>query len=243
MKIGIIMPCPLQQQSISSHLRGHHHQDFMIAERLADLPYGPWPDMVLLADWAFLSPSERDFLLKKSCATPCLALIVIAPFLSGDDAHQLLHSGVADILSSASDLTGLTIAVQRQSLSLSSRRQWLCDQEQAAQILHHLTPREQDILRALHGGSSTKIAARLLGISPRTVEVHRANMLRRTGMASITDLLKIQSQMDQARAALERRNYGGLVLHENYAPNHAPIEPHVAPRASPPDRPSTMRWN
>lgn len=242
MKIGLLLACPLQQQTISSHLRSHGHQDFVLMEQVGDLPLGPWPDMVLLVDWDLLSPPERDAVLKKSSGSPCLALIVIAPLLSGDDARHMLHASVADIVNSADELAAISSAVQRQSIRLAAQRQWLNDQEKAAQILHHLTPREQDILRALHGGSSNKYAARLLGISPRTVEAHRANMLRRTGMTCIADLLKIQTQMDQARAALARRTYDGATLHEADVPPDSPIG-NITPPCTASAHASAMRWN
>ncbi len=215
----------------------------MLIEQFADLPPPPWPDMILLVDWGLLTPPEREALLEKSGASPCLALIIIAPLISGEDARHMLHASVADIVNSAADLAAIASIVQRQSMRLAARRAWLNDQEKAAQILHHLTPREQDILRALHGGSSNKYAARLLGISPRTVEAHRANMLRRTGMACIADLLKIQTQMDQARAALAPRPYDDMVLHEADVPS----KPQIGPKATLPYAPSRpaspMRWN
>jgi two-component system response regulator FixJ len=211
--------------------------------QVGDLPLGPWSDMVLLVDWDLLSPPERDAVLEKSASSPCLALIVIAPLLSGDDARHMLHASVADIVNSANELAAITSAVERQSIRLAARRQWLNDQEKAAQILHHLTPREQDILRALHGGSSNKYAARLLGISPRTVEAHRANMLRRTGMACIADLLKIQTQMDQARAALAHRSYDGTALHEADIPPDSQIGPNITPPCAASTPTSPMRWN
>jgi len=54
-----------------------------------------------------------------------------------------------------------------------------------------LTPRERDVLQGIVAGGSTKIIAGHLGISPRTVEVHRGNMLSRLNVRSTADALRI----------------------------------------------------
>lgn len=61
----------------------------------------------------------------------------------------------------------------------------------AGQSLHEtLTPREREILQLVaEGHTSAEIAVRL-GISPRTVEVHRANLLHKLGLRSHTDVVR-----------------------------------------------------
>lgn len=54
-----------------------------------------------------------------------------------------------------------------------------------------LTPREQDVLKGLAQGFPNKTIAYDLGISPRTVEVHRANLMVKLGVASFPDALRI----------------------------------------------------
>ena len=53
-----------------------------------------------------------------------------------------------------------------------------------------LTTREREVLHlAAEGRSNTEVAARL-GISPRTAETHRANLMRKLGLHSQTDLVR-----------------------------------------------------
>ena len=54
-----------------------------------------------------------------------------------------------------------------------------------------LSRREQDVLACLASGASNKLAARQLGISPRTVEVHRARIMEKLGARNATDLMRI----------------------------------------------------
>ena len=52
-----------------------------------------------------------------------------------------------------------------------------------------LTKREQEVLDKLLAGNISKQIARELGISTRTVEVHRQNLLRKLGVRSVKELL------------------------------------------------------
>lgn len=54
--------------------------------------------------------------------------------------------------------------------------------------LSTLTPRERDVLDLILLGNSNKETARLLGISDRTVEVHRARCMKKVGARNSTDL-------------------------------------------------------
>jgi len=57
--------------------------------------------------------------------------------------------------------------------------------------LSSLTGREREILKFLVQGDQNKIIARKLGISHRTVEVHRARIMRKTGAGNFAELVKI----------------------------------------------------
>lgn len=53
-----------------------------------------------------------------------------------------------------------------------------------------LTPRERVALAQIVRGASSKEAARMLGISPRTAEFHRANVMRKLGAKNVADLVR-----------------------------------------------------
>jgi len=56
---------------------------------------------------------------------------------------------------------------------------------------HLLTGRERDVLLQVARGASNKEAGRTLGISPRTVEVHRARIMAKLGAKNAADLMRI----------------------------------------------------
>ena len=54
-----------------------------------------------------------------------------------------------------------------------------------------LTPREHEVLMQIAAGASNKEVGRCLGISPRTVEVHRARIMEKIGARNAADLVRI----------------------------------------------------
>lgn len=55
--------------------------------------------------------------------------------------------------------------------------------------MRNLSKREQQTLSAFAGGASNKVVARALGLSVRTVEMHRANLVRKLGVQNLTQAL------------------------------------------------------
>jgi len=57
--------------------------------------------------------------------------------------------------------------------------------------LAELSPRERDVLQGLVAGKINKVIAHDLSISPRTVEVYRANLMAKIGVRSMSELMRI----------------------------------------------------
>ena len=58
--------------------------------------------------------------------------------------------------------------------------------QKARERVESLTPRERDVLHCIVDGEPSKVIARKLGISPRTVENHRISLLARLNVGSST---------------------------------------------------------
>lgn len=73
-----------------------------------------------------------------------------------------------------------------------SRKEATDDRKKDANMrLQSLTPRERDVLNGLAQGLPNKTIAYDLGISPRTVEIHRANLMIKLGVRSLSETLRI----------------------------------------------------
>jgi len=67
-----------------------------------------------------------------------------------------------------------------------------------------LTPRERAVMAHAAAGSQNKEIARTLGISHRTVEIHRGRVMRKMGAASVVDLATMAMHCDLAPPASGR---------------------------------------
>ncbi len=86
----------------------------------------------------------------------------------------------------------LLLASVRKALEIGSQaRNRLDEATEALQLLDLLTPRERSVLDQLVAGKSNKVAAFDLGISPRTIEIHRAHIMDKLAARSLSDLVRI----------------------------------------------------
>lgn len=68
--------------------------------------------------------------------------------------------------------------------------------EEATEQLGKLTPREMDVLKLIVNGLSNKAAGKVLGISPRTIEVHRASIMEKLRVGTSNELVRLVVELD-----------------------------------------------
>jgi two-component system response regulator FixJ len=106
-------------------------------------------------------------------------------------AVQAMKAGAVDFIEKPFEKAVLLAAIaqglERLKRTDVSRHQ----AEEAAVRLQVLTPREREVLEGLAKGLPNKTIAYDLGISPRTVEVHRANLMSKLEVRSLSEALRL----------------------------------------------------
>ena len=106
--------------------------------------------------------------------------------LNGNRSNQRLHVTI-EPFSDANAASGWLITVRQHSGQAIGDA--LTDRQLIARSVR-LTPREREVMLALHDGASNKAIGLRLAISPRTVEFHRARIMRRFDAKSLVDLVR-----------------------------------------------------
>lgn len=72
--------------------------------------------------------------------------------------------------------------------------------QEARAKVESLTPRETEVFGRVASGQANKVIAIELGISERTVEIHRSQAMHKTGSRTLADLVRLKLLLDQANA-------------------------------------------
>lgn len=120
-----------------------------------------------------------------------LPVIVMTGHGDVNVAVQAMKAGAVDFIEKPFEKSVLLGAIEEglARIEQAGRRQARADEARVR--LEALTPREADVLQGLVRGHPNKTIAYDLGISPRTVEIHRANLMIKLGVASLSEALRI----------------------------------------------------
>lgn len=108
------------------------------------------------------------------------------------DAVAAMKLGVTDFIEKPVDSEKLLRSI-RESLMRSVHIGAMQGGRRPIEVrgFNQLTPREREVLQLITNGQSNKEAGRELGISPRTIEVHRARIMEKLGAKNTADLVRI----------------------------------------------------
>ena len=115
-----------------------------------------------------------------------LPFIIITAHGDVPTARAAFHANAVDFLEKPFDHAQLRSAIER-AFSFEERR---LQRDTEVRRLAELTPRERDVLECAARGLHAKEIAAALGISPRTVEVHKTRIMEKLGVRNLAELVR-----------------------------------------------------
>ncbi len=202
--IHLVLPDPIERAACFRALTSRNRivRSFASADDwLAAVADDDRGSMILLCQWRQPGRTNAAELLAHAAKREHVCILVAADALEVGEAATILRSGACDLLPAPLDPRRVRARVDA-ALDAWRRQCFVFDQRREAEVrLAALTPRERSILGAIAAGLGNKAIARQLDLSPRTVEVHRAKIMRRAGAGNVAELLRWQFITEQGRAA------------------------------------------
>jgi two-component system CheB/CheR fusion protein len=165
-------------------------EDYAIAEDFLEA-YRPGREGCLLIDAYLPGISGLELLQRLHGAGHSLPAIMITGNSDVPIAVKAMKAGAMDFLEkpiSAKDLLASVKRALEQSKDSGKLTAW---REDAAHHLEGLTPRQLQIMEMVLAGHPSKNIAADLGVSQRTVENHRASIMKKTGAKSLPALARL----------------------------------------------------
>ncbi|HUI61058.1 MAG TPA: response regulator [Steroidobacteraceae bacterium] len=169
-------------------------------------------------------PTAQEFLAAYNPHQPgCLILDVRMPGMSGIELQQQLNlrgamipvifitghgdvpmaveamrHGAFDFLQKPFRDQDLLDRIQRALARDSTNRAELRERTELHRRLESLTPREREVLDLVAAGKSNKVVAADLGVSQRTVEIHRGRVMEKMHAASLAQLVRMVMELRES---------------------------------------------
>ena len=135
----------------------------------------------------------QQILLRRNCRTPII-------FISGHGdipvAVAAIQKGALDFLTKPFEEGDLLAKIETAVTSFRDQLREFEELESLQSIYANLTPRETDVMRLIVQGRLNKQIGDELGISPRTVEIHRAHVMEKMAAGSVAELVRMATLLD-----------------------------------------------
>jgi two-component system response regulator FixJ len=132
-----------------------------------------------------------ELLRRLKAIHPTLPVILLTGHGDVPLAVEAIKAGAADFFEKPFDDAVLLAAVRRALADGSRQRKRDAEREEARARLAQISGRERQVLEGLVAGKANKVIAHDLDISPRTVEVYRANLMTKIRASSLSELVRM----------------------------------------------------
>jgi FixJ family two-component response regulator len=155
--------------------------------------YDPSRPGCLLLDLQMPGMTGLQLLERLAAKGDCRPVIIITGHADVPTAVRAMRAGAVDILQKPFKIPELLERI-RQSIALDTQwRRWNTEATHIIERINSVSPREREILDFVVAGQSTKEIADQLGLSVKTVEIHRHSLMQKMGARSPVDLVRMIS--------------------------------------------------
>lgn len=136
----------------------------------------------------------------KGCCHPFLVISGHGDVTTAVDA---MRNGAIDFLEKPFDHDTFLLRVNEAVERDAKQREVRGNAEAVQERIETLTPREHEVMRLVAEGQLTKQIAKNLGISTKTVEVHRSHVTKKMKVHSVAQLVAMLNQMPESTTATQ----------------------------------------
>jgi two-component system, LuxR family, response regulator FixJ len=159
------------------------------------------PGGCIVTDVRMPGMSGMELLARISALGRTMPVIVVTGHADVPLAVTAMKEGAVDLLEKPFEVEDLMGSVRRALALGQDAQEIVANAEETRARLAALSARETEVLDRLVKGQPNKVIAYEMGISPRTVEVHRANVMRKTQAANLSELIRMFLNVDLGGAA------------------------------------------
>lgn len=127
-------------------------------------------------------------------------LILITGFATIDAAVSAIKAGAFDFVEKPISERRLVASIKAAVAQTQRHQAEQQDLQEIETRIDKLSPREQEVLHLAARGLTSREIGFELGISPRTVEVHRASVMHKIGANSVADLVRFVLQIEASNS-------------------------------------------
>jgi FixJ family two-component response regulator len=116
-------------------------------------------------------------------------------------AVEAMQHGAFDFLQKPFRDQDLLDRIQRAIVKDEELRKSLGEHARIKAHLESLTPREREVLDLMTQGKQNKVIGQDLGVSPRTIEIHRARVMEKMGAQSVAELVRMMLDLQHTTSS------------------------------------------
>ncbi|MEO1596243.1 MAG: response regulator [Pseudomonadota bacterium] len=116
-------------------------------------------------------------------------------------AVRAMRNGAFDFIQKPFKDQELIDSINAALVIARSQRQSLRDVGELREAFETLSPREREVMGLVTEGKPNKVIAFDLGVSQRTVEIHRARVMQKMGARNLAELVRTQIRLEQSAPA------------------------------------------